>query len=95
MKLPEEIKIGVYTIPINFREEMGNQKGNFVFPGYPGGPAINIMEGMTEEANMDTFLHEVTEAIDNIYDLKLQHSIIQLFGVSLAQALKEIIDKGE
>ncbi len=97
MKIPKEIRIGNYTIPIGFedKETMTTLLGQFVPIYEKHSPRIRIRKGMGIQAEFETFIHEVIEGVESIYDIGLNHSQIQILGVALAQALDGMINTGE
>jgi len=89
IKIPSEIKIGPHTIPISRENRQDNTYGTY----NGNAQKINIVNNISKTLQVDTFIHEIIEAIDHLHDLKLyklSHSVITTLGCCIAQALENI-----
>lgn len=86
--LPEKIKICGFDISVKMTKNIMTDRcsrGEW----HPRIQEIHIDPDHTEQQEQETFLHEVVESINDIYDLKLEHHIISLLGTSLHQFLRD------
>ena len=90
MEIPEEVKVGPFTIPVvqmeNVKEE---EDGEYVgmFSGVDH--KIFLKERENQLAMSETSLHEVLEAIAGIYGLETSHQNISTISAALFQVLHE------
>lgn len=86
MKIPKSIQIGPLTINVVYVDNLIAERdcwGEFSDKEQE----IRIQSGLSVERTRETFFHEMTEAINSMYNMQLKHDHIQIFGLSLAQAL--------
>lgn len=50
---------------------------------------IWIDEGLTEQCGEEIFIHELLEAIKDIYSLRYSHKILNFYGVVLHAIIKD------
>jgi len=56
---------------------------------------IQIDDGLSRSLEWDVFWHEVTEAMSGLCDFKLEHHVIQTFGLLLHQVFQSMAEKGQ
>tara|TARA_R100001594_G_scaffold101287_1_gene135848 strand:- start:5461 stop:5757 length:297 start_codon:yes stop_codon:yes gene_type:complete len=56
---------------------------------------IQIDDGLSSSLEWDVFWHEVTEAVNSLCDFKLEHHVIQTFGLLLHQVFQSMSEKGQ
>jgi hypothetical protein len=84
MKIPEKVKIGGYIITV-LRKDMEINLGEY----HHFTQEIWLDEGLTEQCFEEVFLHEILEAIKDIYSLDYPHEILNLIGVVLHAIIKD------
>jgi len=82
MEMPSQIKIAGFVIDIKMDKNILVERGH-IGEYAPKYQEIRIAEGLTEQQQKETLIHEVIEAIDSIYSLDLDHDE-QLSIISLA-----------
>jgi hypothetical protein len=85
MNIPEKVKIGGHIYTIN------NVKG-FELDGCGADinvatQIIRICQDSPQDRRESSFLHEIIEAIDSNFELKLEHPIIQCLEETLYQVI--------
>lgn len=87
MKIPKTLKIGgqVYRVLVKDFVDEGNES----LCGYAiaGDNIIAINHALPQSQQESTFLHEVIEVVNNNYELKLEHPVIQTLEAALYQVL--------
>lgn len=68
----EKIKIGGYSISIGHDDTIIANSGH-VGEYSPIGQKISIATGLSKQHQQETLIHEVLEAINDIYELGLEH----------------------
>lgn len=88
-KIPKKIKVGPYKLKVKIKpdKDMDNKAGLF----WTHKMEIWINDTTTTFFRYATFMHEIIEAINYIYDLKLSHNKITTIETALLGL--EIIDK--
>lgn len=89
MKIPNSVTIGNLTIKIVYVDNLLPDRdswGEFSSKAQE----IRISSGISEERVFETFFHELIEAINSIYDKKMDHDCIQTIAVALAQTMEKI-----
>lgn len=80
MKIPEKIKIGGYTIIVRRTDmEARGTLGEY----HRFNQEIWLDKRLTEQCAEEIFIHEILEAIKDIYSLDYPHEILNLYGVVL------------
>lgn len=89
MKIPRTITIAGHSIQVRLVSGLLTRHGNC---GHFMGTAmrIEIEKDMPQSLIEETFWHEVVEAGNWIYELKLPHRVIQILGVTMQQAAKGV-----
>lgn len=78
MNIPEKLKIGGYIITVHRKNMEGrNNLGEY----HNFTQEIWLDEGLTEQQSDEIFIHEIFEAIKDIYSLDYSHEILNLNGV--------------
>jgi len=87
--IPDSVKIGHLTVPIEKRKNPKSPEGDEILGRFCGHPAkIIIDKDLKEDELRATFLHEIIEAINSIFCLNISHNVIETLCVVLAQALE-------
>ncbi len=87
MNLPDAVKIGPYNIEIEVVD-------NLVVDREHGGEysprelKINL-DSSLRKRHGEILMHEIVEAINDIYNLKINHDDMMVLGVVLYQVMKE------
>ena len=94
MNIPSEIKIGGKLIKVELVEKLSK---NIAF--WKGNDYVIKVEDNDKyprQRRDEAFMHEIIEAINSIYELKLKHWKINILGEALYQILNENdLSKGE
>lgn len=86
MKIPEQIKIGGYIIRvIRKKDAMEYNLGEY----HHFTQEIWLDEELTEQQTEEIFIHEILEAIKDIYSLDYPHEILNTNGVALHAFIKD------
>lgn len=86
MKIPKKIKIGGYVVTVH-RKNMEARINLGEYHHFT--QEIWLDEGLTEQCCEEVFIHEVLEAIKDIYSLDYDHGILNLIGVALFTIIKD------
>jgi hypothetical protein len=86
MKIPEKVKIGGYTITVH-KKNMEDRSNLGEYHNFT--QEIWLDEGLTEQQCEEIFLHEIFEAIKDIYSLDYAHEILNINGVVLHAIIKD------
>jgi len=87
MNLPDEVKVGPYSIKVEVVD-------NLVVDREHGGEysprELKIcLDSSLRKRHGEILIHEIIEAIKDIYNLNINHDDIMVLGVVLYQVLKE------
>jgi hypothetical protein len=86
MRIPENIQVGPFEIKVEFAKELIINRG--VYGEYhPKKHKILIDESNSKQQKWGTFIHELVEACNSIYGLKMGHDLIETLSVGLSQGL--------
>ena len=87
MNLPDEIKVGPYSIKVEIVDSLvvDREHGGEYSPREL---KINL-DSSLRKRHGEILIHEIIEAINDIYNLKINHDDIMVLGVVLYQVLKE------
>lgn len=88
MKIPEKVKIGGYIISIHFKNMDDEHKEN-MGEYHHFTQEIWLDERMTVQQCQEVFVHELLEAIKDIYLLDYPHEILNINGVVLHSIIKD------
>jgi len=88
MKIPEKVKIGGYTISIHFKN-MDDENRENMGEYHHFTQEIWLDERMTVQQCEEVFIHELLEAIKDIYILKYPHGVLNTIGVALHTIIKD------
>ena len=87
LPIPETFRLGPFDISVEwFRMEEIGDIGHYT----PASNSIRISKELLDEQKKETFLHEIIEAIDYHYELKLEHSNIMTLAMVLAQVIRDL-----
>jgi len=87
MKIPTKVKVGPYEIDVKIVDNSANNiKYGWVF--YPKELKIEL-ESYFKKRHGEIFIHEVIEAINDIYNLSIKHDDMMVLGVALYQLLQD------
>ena len=87
MNLPDEIKVGPYSIKVEIVDSLAVDREH---GGEYSPRELKIsLDSSLRKRHGEILMHEIVEAIDEIYDLNLNHHVISLLGIALYQVLKE------
>lgn len=88
MKIKKSLRIGPHKIKVRFDGPWLDEDscGNFILDLLQ----ISIASNLPPSLTIETYLHEIIEAINAIYELKMKHSSIQTMGVALLQVLPQL-----
>jgi len=88
MKIPNKVKIGGYTYDIEIDKTLALKSG------YQGTQCSNTLEikidgGIAQQNKESTLIHEIIEAINYHYELKLEHTVISTLESALYQVITD------
>jgi len=88
MKIPSKIKIGGYFYDIEIDETLALKSG------CQGTQCSNTLEikidgGIAQQNKESTLIHEIIEAINYHYELKLEHTVISTLESALYQVITD------
>lgn len=90
MKIPKKIKIAGYNYDIKMIKDRGKEQGSENPASiYTRHQVIWIDVNQAKEQQESSLFHEIIEAIDFIYELKLEHNKISCLETGLYQVLKD------
>jgi hypothetical protein len=88
MQIPEKIKIGGFTVDVEFVENLmleDNHRGEYSLRTQ----IIKIDKATTKQSIEETFIHEMLEAMTNIYDIDIAHKDLSNLATVLHQVIKD------
>ena len=89
MRIPASIQIGGHTIKIEYQSGLvAYQEAYGVFD--PTQLRILIDKDLSSSVKLETFWHEVVEALNFFAEAEMDHSKIQIFGVLLHQVSQSL-----
>lgn len=96
MNIPKSVNVGAFRIPVVFSDdrivEVTENNTGMCFgmceTSLDGGRIV-LREGMSEDREGETFMHEVIEAIVSNYCLEIEHPILSTLSMALYRALKD------
>ena len=87
MNLPDEVKVGPYSIKVEVVDNLviDREHGGEYFPR-----ELKIsLDSSLRKRHGEILIHEIIEAINDIYNLKINHDDMMVLGVVLYQVLRE------
>lgn len=87
MDIPGKIKIGPYDVKVEVVDNIAldREHGGEYHPRQ-----LKIcLDKALEKRHGEIFMHEIIEAINDIYNLSIDHDDMMVLGVALYQVLKE------
>ncbi len=91
--LPSSVSLGGHTIPIGRVDTVPGDDDEHVFGLYDEKTmSIQIRKDLSPSMAGEVFWHEVVEAINDMYELRLPHPKIQTLGVALHQVFQSLDD---
>jgi hypothetical protein len=90
MKIPEKVKIGGLNYTVKLLK-MDTEAGQDAIIGQHDSGQIEIIIDNTvpKDKQESTFIHEILEAINHIYGLKLKHHTLDALEAGLYQVFKD------
>jgi len=89
MRIPSSIQIGGHTIRVEYQFGLvAYQEAYGVFD--PTQLRILIDKDLSPSVKLETFWHEVVEALNFFAEANMEHSKIQIFGVLLHQVSQSL-----
>lgn len=87
MNLPDEIKVGPYGIKVEVVDSLAVDREH---SGEYSPRELKIsLDSSVRKRHGEILMHEIVEAINDIYNLKINHDDMMVLGVVLYQVLKE------
>jgi hypothetical protein len=87
MNLPDEVKVGPYSIKVEVVENLAVDREH---GGEYSPRELKIsLDSSLRKRHGEIIMHEIIEAINEIYNLKINHDDMMVLGVTLYQVLKE------
>jgi len=94
--IPKTIQIGLHTITISFEKGLKDEKGNPLCGSFEGSKLhITIDSDIPDTLKIETFWHEVVEALVFFLEIKMPHDKIQSFGLLLSQVAGQMTFENE
>jgi hypothetical protein len=88
-RIPSYVRIGYFVFNVSLSEEIKTSEGsNRLGQWSLNPPLIEIDAGLTVDFKWGTFIHEVVEVCDAIYDVDIPHTNIIVLSNCIAQALE-------
>lgn len=87
-EIPKILTIGPFEIKVLKKKDLILERNSFG-EYHPKLQEIWIDEGNNDQQEYETFIHEVVEAVNGIFNLQLEHDKIQVLSIGIAQALKD------
>lgn len=88
MNIPSKIKIGGFIIKVKEAKDLLVERDH-LGEYHPKYQVIYIDEDHTDQQKEETFIHELFEAIDSIYNIQLNHDKLTLLATVFHQVLKD------
>ena len=88
MKIPEKVKIGGYEVKVCFKNMDDEHKEN-MGEYHHFTQEIWLDERMTVRQCEEVFIHELLEAIKDIYLLEYPHGVLNVNGVVLHSIIRD------
>lgn len=88
MKIPEKVKIGGYVITV-LRKDMEEEERGNLGEYHHFTQEIWLDQNLTPQGAEEIFIHEILEAIKDIYLLDYPHEILNINGVALHTIIKD------
>lgn len=89
MKIPKQIKIGSHYYKVLLKNISDKESSNYSGYCKPTDNIIVVNDTLPKSQQDSTLLHEIIEAINFAYELKLEHSQIMTLETSLYQVLHD------
>lgn len=87
MNLPDKVRIGPYDIKVEVVENLAIDREH---GGEYSPRELKIsLDSSLRKRHGEILMHEIVEAINDIYNLKINHDDMMVLGVVLYQVLKE------
>lgn len=87
MNLPDEVKVGPYSIKVEVVDNLAVDREH---GGEYSPRELKIsLDSLLRKRHGEILMHEIVEAINDIYNLKINHDDMMVLGVVLYQVLKE------
>lgn len=87
MNLPDEVKVGPYGIKVEVVDNLAVDREH---GGEYSPRELKIsLDSSLRKRHGEILMHEIVEAINDIYNLKINHDDMMVLGVVLYQVLKE------
>ena len=87
LKIPDRIKIGPYNVEVEVVDHIVTDREH---GGEYSPRELKIsLDRSLEKRHGEIFIHEVIEAINDIYNLSIDHDDMMVLGVTLYQVMKE------
>ena len=91
---PRYVRLGGHVIQV--RRVQGLIKNEDAFGTWDDGTlTISIDAELSQSLAWETLFHELVEACSTSTDLKLEHHIVQTFGLLIHQAFQSLFEKGQ
>jgi hypothetical protein len=88
IKIPKQVKVGGHTIDVILEDDLElNHEAQGLWKNHHD--KIVLDSGLADAVMAETFFHELVEAINSIYDLKLPHVKISVLGAVIHQVLTD------
>lgn len=87
MNLPDEVKVGPYGIKVEVVDNLAVDREH---GGEYSPRELKIsLDSSLRKRHGEILMHEIIEAINDIYNLSIKHEDMMVLGVTLYQVLKE------
>ena len=85
--IPDKVKVGPYDIKVEVVENIAIDRDH---GGEYSPRKLTIeLDKSIEKRHGEIFMHEIIEAINDIYNLSIDHDDMMVLGVALYQVMKE------
>lgn len=88
LNIPEKVKIGGFIIKVKEVADLMIERDH-LGEYHPKYQEIHIDDSHTRQQKEETFMHELFEAVDSIYNIQLEHDKMTLLATVFHQVLKD------
>lgn len=89
MKIPQKVKIGGHYYAVKHVENLNDPNDHCGFCKLVANEILINKNGQAQSQQEETLIHEIMEAINYNYELKLEHRQITIIASAFYQVLKD------
>ena len=92
MRIPGSVQVGAHSIAV-IRRDLNSEDAYGIFDSE--NLTISLDSSLTGSMLVESFCHELIEALNFFAEAEMEHKTIQVFGLLLAQILTSIVEEKE